>query len=409
MIFYEPITVGLTQLRANKLRSFLTLLGIMIGVASVIGIVSLGEGLRNQVMGEFAQSGGATMIHVNPPRQRIEKDGRWVQRPWQEFLTNGDLRAFFDETEQIRSAVPNVFGGAQLQYGKTTVNSSFVGTSEQFSQGFNWPAVMGRSLNADDVRQARQVCVIGGKILIDLFQAKNPIGEEIKMNGERYTVIGVLEERIRFGNDEGNKVLVPYTTVQRRITGDRHLNSATLFVETIEAVGQVAELVELILQRHHEHGDEFQVETSQGQMESANNSIRIMEAVAGGIAGISLLVGGIGIMNIMLVSVTERTREIGVRKALGAKPRDILFQFLAEAVVLSLAGGALGIVLGAGFGQLIEQVISRFAPGAPFTSAVGMDSVVWAIAFAATVGIFFGVYPAARASKLDPVEALHYE
>lgn len=409
MIFYEPITVGLNQLRANKLRSFLTLLGIVIGVASVIGIVSLGEGLRGQVMGEFAQSGGATMIHVNPPRQWIQKDGRWVQRPWQEFLTNGDLSSFFAETEQLRTSVPTVGGSAQLQYGKTTVATSFIGTSEQYSIGFNWPAVLGRSLSADDIRQTRRVCVIGGKIFKDLFQSKNPLDKEIKLNGERYTVIGVLEERIRFGNDEGNTVLVPYTTVQKRVTGKRQLHSATLFVETIEAVGQVSERVQRVLRRNHEHGDEFQVETSQDQMESANNTIRIMESVAGGIAGISLLVGGIGIMNIMMVSVTERTREIGVRKALGAKPRDILFQFLAEAVVLSMAGGALGIVLGMGFGQVIEQVISVLAPGAPFTSAVGMESVFWAITFAASVGIFFGVYPAARASRLDPVEALHYE
>ena len=409
MTFYEPIAVGLSQLRANKLRSFLTLLGIVIGVAAVIGIVSLGEGLRRSVMGAFAQQGGATTVLVRPPRQWENKGGRWVQRPWEEYLTTDDLVAFYEETDQIRAAVPGVWNGAQLQYGKATTGGQMTGTSEDFTDGFSWPVEKGRFLTAEDILYSRRVCVIGHKILKDLFQEKDPIGAEIKLNGERYTVVGLLESRVRFGREEGDEVLIPYTTAQKRITGNRHLLGITLFVEELEAVKEVARAVRRVLRGRHAHGDEYWVETSENQMQQANDIIRIMKMVAGGIAGISLLVGGIGIMNIMLVSVTERTREIGIRKAIGAKPRHILFQFLAEAVVLSLAGGAIGVGTGVGFGVAFAKLIQHFAPGSPFASVVSLDSVLWAASFALAVGVFFGVYPALRASRLDPVEALRYE
>ncbi len=409
MVFHEPIAVGLAQLRANKLRSFLTLLGIVIGVSAVIGIVSLGEGLRRTVMGEFVQRGGAATIEVNSPAEWERKDGRWVRRAWQEHLTSDDLEDVNRETDQIRSAVPLVGGQAQLQRGKTTMSAGFTGTSPQYNEGFSWPVDIGRTLTAEDVRYARRVCLIGRKILQDLFQNEDPIGNELKLNGERYTVVGVLEERVRFGREEGNQVLVPFTTVQKRVTGNKQLLGITLFVKELEAVNRVARAVRRVLQRRHRHGDEFRVETSQKQIEEANRIIRVMQQVAGGVAGISLLVGGIGIMNIMLVSVTERTREIGIRKAVGAKPRHILFQFLAEAVILTLAGGALGAGLGMGFGLGLERIIEHFAPGSPFASVVSFESVLWAMGFATVVGVLFGVYPAFRAARLDPVEALYYE
>ena len=409
MVLFEVITVALGQLRTNKLRSFLTLLGIMIGVAAVIGIVSLGEGLRRTIMGQFAQSGGATTVLINPPQQWVRKDGRWVRRSWEEHLTTDDLKAFHEETDEIRTAVPGVGGSAQLQYGKTTINSRFTGTSESFNEGYSWPVEMGRILTAEDVLYSRKVCIIGRTVFKDLFQSRDALGEEIKINGERYTVVGVLEERVRFGRDQGNEVYIPYTTAQKRFTGNRHVYGITLFVETLEAVDEVAKAVRRVLRRRHEHGEEFRVRTSQNRMEEVNKIIGIMKMVAGGIAGISLLVGGIGIMNIMLVSVTERTREIGIRKALGAKPGHLLFQFVTEAVVLSLAGGALGIVLGMGFGLGIEQLIRSFDPDTPFASIVSFQSILWALLFASTIGIFFGVYPAFKAARMDPVEALRHE
>ena len=406
MTVLEPLFAGLGQLRAHKLRSLLTLLGIVIGVAAIIAVVSLGEGLRREVIAQFVFSGGAGMIEVEPPRQWVRKDGRWVRRPWEEHLTEADMAAMQREIDELHALVPSVRGGASLQRGKTTMQVSYTGTSEAFNEGFNWPVASGRSLSADDLRLARKVCLIGGDVHKDLFQEADPLGEEILLNGDRYVVIGVLAERVRFGQSEGNIALVPYTTAQKRLRGEDHFSQLTLFVEDLDAVERVVAAVRRILRRHHEHGDEFEVETSEGQIDNANEFFRVLQQVGGGIAGISLLVGGIGIMNILLVSVAERTREIGIRKALGAKPRHILGQFLAESVVLSMVGGLLGILIGFGFGLGAAFVIQQLAPGAPFTSIVSAESVLWAVGFSSAIGIFFGVYPAFRAARLDPVEAL---
>jgi len=409
MNFLEPIAVGLAQLRANKLRSLLTLLGIVIGVSSVIGIVSLGEGLRVTVMGDFAQRGGATTVLVNPPEEWVRKEGRWVQRPWREYLTTEDLAAIHDETDQVRAALPGVWGAAEARHGKSATTARYTGTSGDYAEGFDWPVDLGRHLTDDDVRYARRVCVIGRQILKDLFQDKPAIGEELELNGDRYEVVGVLEPRVRFGQEQGSEILIPISTAQLRITGNRHLQGITLFAAKLETVNALADAVRRVLRGRHEHGEEFRVRTSEKQMEETDNIIRIMKMVAGGIAAISLLVGGIGIMNIMLVSVAERTREIGIRKALGAKPRHILFQFVVEALVLSLAGGLIGIFAGMGFGLAIATLIQKFAPGSPFTSVVSAGSVAAATSAAMAVGLFFGIYPAWRAARLDPVEALRYE
>ena len=394
------------QLRAHKLRSLLTLLGIVIGVAAIIAVVSLGEGLRREVISQFVFSGGAGMIEVEPPRQWVRKDGRWVRRPWQEYLTEADMVAMQREIDGLHAIVPSVEGSASLQRGKTTVDASYTGTSAAFNEGFNWPVLGGRPLNADDLRLARKVCLLGDDVYATLFQGANPLGKEILLNGDRYVVVGVLDERVRFGRSEGNIVLVPYTTAQKRLRGEDHFSELTLFVEDLDAVDRVVAAVRRVLRRHHEHGDDFRIETSQGEIDDANEFFRVLQQVGGGIAGISLLVGGIGIMNILLVSVAERTREIGIRKALGAKPRHILGQFLAESVVLSMVGGLLGILTGFGFGLGAAFVIQKLAPGAPFTSIVSAESVLWAVGFSSAVGIFFGVYPAFRAARLDPVEAL---
>ena len=409
MVIYEPIVVGLTQLKSHKLRSILTLLGIVIGVASVIGIVSLGGGLRKTVTGEFSRQGGATAITVSPPNQYERKDGRWVRRPWQERLTSGDHRAILAETDRIRIAVPTVSANAELRYRKAVTNKRVIGTSEDYGAANSWNVSQGRSLNAEDIRLSRKVCVLGAKVREDLFRDSDPIGEQIKLNGDRYTVVGVLEPRFRFGQEQGQSILLPYTTAQKRLTGDRALSEITLVARELEDVEFVAAIASMVLRRRHEHGSEFIVRTNQEQIDSASNVIGIMQQVAGGIAGISLLVGGIGIMNIMLVSVTERTREIGIRKAIGARSGHVLFQFLAESIVLSTIGALLGTGFGVGFGAAIEQVIHSFAPGSPFSSIVTFESVLWAVGFAFGIGIFFGVYPAFRASRMDPVDALRYE
>ena len=360
-------------------------------------------------MGEFARSGGAATVLVNPPQQYVREDGRWVRRNWEDHLTSDDLKVFHAEADGIRTSVPGMSGSATLQYRKTTIESKYTGTSASFNESYSWPVALGREFTDEDILFARKVTMIGGKVRADLFQKRDPIGEDIKLNGERYTVVGVLAERVRFGRDEGDEIYLPYTTAQKRLTGNRYLYGITLFLDEIDKVEEVAETVRRILRRRKEHGDEFRVRTSEQQMEGAENVIGIMKAVAGGIAGISLLVGGIGIMNIMLVSVTERTREIGVRKAMGAKPGHLLFQFVAEAVILSLIGGALGVLLGVAFGMGIEFLIKSLAGDTPFTSVVSIGSVLWSLLFASVIGLFFGVYPAFRASRMDPVEALRYE
>ncbi len=409
MVAAEAAGVGLAQLRANKLRSFLTLLGIMIGVAAVIAVVSLGEGMRRTVMAEFASAGGAGTVLVNPPDAYERVGGRRVQRSWVEHLTSDDLDAFHDATDLISAAVPGMGGRVRLQYGRATLEARFTGTNDDFVSCFNWPVALGRAISHEDVRYARKVCMITQRVQQDLFGGRNPIGRQIRLDADRYTVIGVMAPRVRYGRDAGHEVMIPYTTGQKRITGNRHLYGITLFVEALERVEQVEAIVKRVLRFRHEHGDQFQVRTSKQQMESADQTIRIMQMVGGGIAGISLLVGGIGIMNIMLVSVTERTREIGIRKALGAKPGHLLVQFVAEAILLSLAGGLLGVMGGLGLGYGFESLLARTAIDFPFTSVVSLPSALAALAFASLVGLFFGVYPAVRAARMDPVEALRYE
>ena len=200
MTVLEPLFAGLGQLRAHKLRSLLTLLGIVIGVAAIIAVVSLGEGLRREVISQFVFSGGAGMIEVEPPRQWVRKDGRWVRRPWQEYLTEADMAAMQREIDgSARARARRFEGSAALQRGKTTVDASYTGTSAAFNEGFNWPVLGGRPLSADDLRFARKVCLLGDDVYGTLFQGANPLGKEILLNGDRYVVIGVLDERVRFG------------------------------------------------------------------------------------------------------------------------------------------------------------------------------------------------------------------
>ncbi len=400
--------IGLSQLQANALRSLLTILGITIGIGSVIGVVSIGEGLRRNVVSQFSQIGGANLVVVQPPRTYQIKNGRRVPRSWREYLTARDLTAIGAEVDRIRAALPLVGWNMRARYQKASATGEVQGTLPGYHQAMDWELARGRFLSHWDVKTWRRVCVIGDKIAEDLFGSLNPVGREVKLNGERYTVIGAMKPRSFFGRDWGNQIVVPVTTLQKRVVGNDYYSIIFVYVENAAHVKSVTQDIRKVLKRLHKRGDAFRVDTGERVLENVDNVTLIMKLVAGGIAGISLMVGGIGIMNIMLVSVTERTREIGIRKAIGAKRVHILIQFIIESAVLSLFGGLLGILCGLGFGLGISSLIEYYSES-EFPSVVSWNAVMLAVAISGGIGVFFGVYPAVRASALDPVEALRHE
>ena len=400
--------IGLSQLQANALRSLLTILGITIGIGSVIGVVSIGEGLRRNVVSQFSQIGGANLVVVQPPRTYQIKNGRRVPRSWREYLTARDLTAIGAEVDRIRAALPLVGWNMRARYQKASATGEVQGTLPGYHQAMDWELARGRFLSHWDVKTWRRVCVIGDKIAEDLFGSLNPVGREVKLNGERYTVIGAMKPRSFFGRDWGNQIVVPVTTLQKRVVGNDYYSIIFVYVENAAHVKSVTRDIRKVLKRLHKRGDAFRVDTGERVLENVDNVTLIMKLVAGGIAGISLMVGGIGIMNIMLVSVTERTREIGIRKAIGAKRVHILIQFIIESAVLSLFGGLLGILCGLGFGLGISSLIEYYSES-EFPSVVSWNAVMLAVAISGGIGVFFGVYPAVRASALDPVEALRHE
>jgi len=405
----EPIWIGLDQLRTNKLRSFLTLLGLLIGVASVTGIVSLAEGLRTRVTSELDRLGGISLIFVSNPRTFYRDDeGRWVRRTHNEQLVMEDIARIEEEVPGVRSIIPRDGTGGNLRYGKVSTSAQVIGTTLGFTRAMDWQVGRGRFLNRTDLEDWRNVVVLGFSLAQDLFGTEDPLGQEIKINGERFDVIGVMEEKRIFDEDMGDQAVIPITTLQKRLTGRRQLSFLQVQAELGADPQEVVAGIRRTLKRYHRFGEDFQVESAGDQIAEINSVILIMKLVGGGIAGISLLVGGIGIMNIMLVSVTERTREIGIRKAVGAKRSDVLIQFLLESMVLAMAGGAAGIVVGWLLGTGLAAIISSLA-GESFPAVVNMQAAVGAIVFSGLIGVFFGVYPAVRASRLDPVEALRYE
>ena len=408
MHIWEPIAVGLAQLRANKLRSLLTILGILIGVGSVVGIVSIVEELRGSVVSEFDKVGGSSLIWVAPPRDWERKGGRWVRRSWVDRMKEQDIAAIQAECANVKSVLPFVGGSAQVRFRKAAADGQLRGTSPGYDEAMNWKLAQGRFISYRDIEDWRKVCVIGGKVKDDLFSKDDPIGREVKVNGMRYVVIGVMESKQMFGNDWGDQIILPITTMQKRMTGRDYYDWMFVYVDGPEHVRETVATIQRVVRRNHPHGAEFIIQSGESQLEDIERVITTLKLVAGGIAGISLLVGGIGIMNIMLVSVTERTREIGIRKAVGAKRGHILSQFIVESVVLSVFGGIVGIAFGISLGLGISKVIAQYTQ-IPFPSVVSYSSVGLAIAFSAAIGIFFGVYPAVRAARLDPVDALRYE
>lgn len=394
-------------LRANPMRSALTALGVIIGVASVVAMVALGSGAQAQVERSIS-SLGSNLLIVVPGAQRA--GGVRGQAGGWDTLTLGDAEAIA-QIEGVVAVAPTQRARTQVIASGLNWNPQIEGVTPDYLIARDWNIAEGRMFDETEERQARRVVVLGATVARELFPNVNPIGETVRMNGGAFEVIGVLASKGQsgFGMDQDDIVLAPFTTVKRRISG-RQRRADTVSQISVKAASDgilpvvEREVVEVLRQRHRtqEGEDDFTVQNLSSITEAAAQTTQVFTYLLGGISAVSLLVGGIGIMNIMLVSVTERTREIGLRKALGARQSDILHQFGLEAVTLSVAGGVVGLALGVLGAWLMTSLFNLPLVIAP-------QNAILAIGFSGLVGVLFGAYPAWRAARLDPIEALRRE
>ncbi|HEU4996258.1 MAG TPA: ABC transporter permease [Gemmatimonadaceae bacterium] len=406
MLFGEVISVALGALRANKLRSLLTMLGIVIGVAAVIAVVALGTGAQTAVR-ERISALGTTLLTVNPGQQR----GFGVVIADQQVkLTMDDAKAIDERAENVTAVQPEMNRNLQVTWQNRNGNLSVVGTTANYLEVRKYSIMAGRMFTtAEDIGKQR-VAVVGAGVAAAMgLEAPDALlGELIRIRGVQFTVVGVLQSKGQtgFGFNPDEQILIPISTARFRVIGTDRLRSISVLAASEEQIPDAMADIQKVLRREHRlrtnQPDDFQMRTQADFLTTMSESTQVFTYLLSGIAAVSLLVGGIGIMNIMLVSVTERTREIGVRKALGATRRNILLQFLIEAVVLCCAGGILGIAVGAGGATVMSGA-------AGWSTKVSFSSIALAFAFSAFVGVAFGVWPARRAAKLDPIIALRYE
>ncbi len=406
MNFLESLRVALVALAANKLRSFLTMLGVIIGVGSVIIMISFIQGARQQVVQDFAEDGANLLFAFYSPKRDTEHRGTF------DGLRMDDIHAIEERVGSITDISPTVEQSVKVTRGKHNFTANLVGVMPHYFTLNNLKRSQGRWIEEEDGGSWDKVCVIGDKIRKEIFGKTDPLG--------RALVVVVGEDRIPFtvvgynkykgknnfgGTSRDEEVYIPLATMQKRVTGDDKVGGLTARAIAGVTPDQAAdEVFTVIKQRHPENAQDVVVDTQEGLLKRLDSVLAIFQAVLGGVGGLSLLVGGIGIMNIMLVSVTERTREIGIRKAVGAKRADILVQFITESMTVSGVGGLMGVA----FGYAASNGIMAATQG-KFKTFVPLWAAILGFTFAVGVGMFFGIYPAWRASKLDPITALRYE
>ncbi len=402
MRFRSTIIIALRALRRNKLRSILTALGIIIGVGAVIAMVSIGNGAKSQVEAQVASLGQNVVTVFSGNFTAGGARGGWGSAP---TLTPEDATAIAAEVPNVLGVSPEVRDRSQILGNGLNWNTQVLGTSPDYPDIRSWPVADGSIFTEQDVRSVAKVAVIGKTVAEQLYPGLDPIGQTLRIRNIPFKVVGVLSEKgfNLFGSDQDDIVIVPYTSHMKRLSRRTNINSILIRAASADAIPRVQqEINDLLAQRRGGREPDFTVRNQVEFAEAATATTKTMTVLLGAIAGVSLIVGGIGIMNIMLVSVTERTREIGIRLAVGAHGRDVLMQFLIEAIILSSLGGILGILIGVGSSQLIS-----YLNGWPVL--VSTTSVVVAFVFSATIGIFFGFYPARKAAQLDPIDALRYE
>lgn len=403
-MYKESFLMAWASLVANKLRSLLTMLGIIIGVAAVIALVSIGNGVKQDIEDSIS-SLGSNLLVVLPGAPRTP--GARPSQGSMKSLKISDYEAIA-KLEGVKAASPMTNGSYVVIYQNKNWTTSVAGVNANFQDVNNWTMTSGRFFSDKNVQNRERVAVVGQTVVKNLFADEDPVGKEIRVKNIPFRVIGVLKSKGNetMGNDQDDTVLIPYTTSMERVEGIDYLRRVYVVAKDDESIDRLQADIENLLRVRHNikdtNLDDFNIQNMKSIMETVAQTTGTFTLFLGAVAAISLVVGGIGIMNIMLVSVTERTREIGVRKALGATYSVIVTQFLIEAVVISLMGGFIGIAFGIGASKVIGMVSGM-------STIVSVPTIIMSFAFSMAIGLIFGIYPARKAAKLNPIDALHYE
>ena len=403
-MYKESFLMAWASLIANKMRSLLTMLGIIIGVAAVIALVSIGNGVKQDIENSIS-SLGSNLLVVLPGAPRTP--GARPSQGSMKSLKISDYEAIA-KLEGVKAASPMTNGSYVVIYQNKNWTTSVAGVNSNFQDVNNWTMTSGRFFSDKNVQNRERVAVVGQTVVKNLFTDEDPVGKEIRVKNIPFRVIGVLKSKGNgtMGNDQDDTVLIPYTTSMERVEGIDYLRRVYVVAKDDEGIDRLQADIENLLRVRHNikdtNLDDFNIQNMKSIMETVAQTTGTFTLFLGAVAAISLVVGGIGIMNIMLVSVTERTREIGVRKALGATYSVIVTQFLIEAVVISLMGGFIGIAFGIGASKVIGMVSGM-------STVVSVPTIIMSFAFSMAIGLIFGIYPARKAAKLNPIDALHYE